>query len=158
MTTLFTICAVVGGTLFVCQFLLTLLGVGGDHDIAIDAGGHDVHIGHDVHHDSSWFFGVLSFRAIVAAVTVFGLAGRAALAAQMSTYLSLLIAGASAFAAMLLIAALMQGLTKLQSEGTIHIEGAVGQPGTVYLKIPGNRAGLGKVTLNLQDRTVEYQA
>jgi hypothetical protein len=52
----------------------------------------------------------------------------------------------------------MRGLIKLQSEGTIHIEGAVGQPGTVYLKIPGNKTGLGKVTLNLQNRTVEYQA
>ena len=34
----------------------------------------------------------------------------------------------------------------------------MGKTGTVYLTIPGNRAGAGKVQLNLQNRTVEYQA
>ena len=46
MTTLFIICAVLGGTILVCQTLLTLLGLAGDsmhldlpHDVGHDAGG-----------------------------------------------------------------------------------------------------------------------
>ncbi|HEV3117654.1 MAG TPA: hypothetical protein VGY58_11405, partial [Gemmataceae bacterium] len=30
--------------------------------------------------------------------------------------------------------------------------------GTVYVAIPGQKTGVGKVTLRLQNRTVEYQA
>ncbi|HKB41952.1 MAG TPA: hypothetical protein VKD72_36330, partial [Gemmataceae bacterium] len=77
-------CAIVGGTLLVCQFLLGLLGLGdhhdaaGDHDIH-DAGSHDAHGGHGDHDaHNSWFVGVLTFRSLVAALTFFGLAGLAA--------------------------------------------------------------------------------
>ena len=35
---------------------------------------------------------------------------------------------------------------------------ATGSTGTVYLAIPGERKGAGKVLLTLQNRTVEYQA
>jgi hypothetical protein len=34
----------------------------------------------------------------------------------------------------------------------------VGKAGAVYLRIPANRSGSGKITLNLQNRTMEYQA
>ncbi|HEV7224595.1 MAG TPA: hypothetical protein VGN42_17935, partial [Pirellulales bacterium] len=30
--------------------------------------------------------------------------------------------------------------------------------GTVYLRVPANKAGVGKVHLNLQNRTMEYEA
>lgn len=45
METVYSICAAVGGTLIVLQFVMTLMGMGGDHDV--DAGGHDFG-GHDV--------------------------------------------------------------------------------------------------------------
>lgn len=43
MFTFFLVCAAVGGTILVCQFVMTLTGFGGDHDLA----GHDV-AGHDL--------------------------------------------------------------------------------------------------------------
>jgi hypothetical protein len=52
----------------------------------------------------------------------------------------------------------MRTLHRLKADGTVRIERAVGQPGTVYLSIPGQKAGMGKVTLRLQNRTVECQA
>jgi hypothetical protein len=166
MQTLYTICALLGGTLLVCQFLLSLLGLGGHHDI----GGHDLHDvgGHDVHHEAdqdaahesaaSWFTGALTFRTLVAALTIFGLAGRAADAAQFAPALSFAVALAAAAATLFLVAWLMQSLYRLKSDGTIRIHRAVGQGGTVYLPIPGSRAGTGKVLLNVQNRTAEYQA
>jgi hypothetical protein len=52
----------------------------------------------------------------------------------------------------------MKALYRLRADGTVRIERAVGRTGTVYLSVPGNKAGLGKVLLNVQNRTVEYQA
>ena len=39
MEKVYLACAVIGGTLVVCQFLATLLGLGGHHDMG---GGHDI--------------------------------------------------------------------------------------------------------------------
>jgi hypothetical protein len=53
---------------------------------------------------------------------------------------------------------LMQGLHKLRSDGTIQIDRALGEQATVYLTIPGENSGCGKIHLNLQNRLVEFQA
>jgi hypothetical protein len=158
METIFLVTAVVGGTLLVCQFLLGLLGVG-HHDL----GGHDLHVdgSHDVAHDAehaSWLVGVFTFRAIVAALTFFGLAGLAARGLGLPPLPSLAVALAAGAGALALVAALMRSLARLRSDGTARVERAVGQTGTVYLSIPAHRAGAGKVTVIVQNRTVEYQA
>jgi hypothetical protein len=159
-------CFLAGATLMVCQFLMSLLGLGDHHDTDAghdfhDAGGHDGHAGahHGGHdHHASWFVGVLTFRTLVAAVTFFGLAGLAASQRNVDAPLSLAIALAAGAAALMLVAFLMRSLHRLKAEGTARIERAVGHVGTVYVPIPGQKAGVGKVTLNLQNRSVEYQA
>jgi hypothetical protein len=159
---LYTGCALLGGTLLACQFLMSLLGIGHHHDI----GGHDFHDaahplgGHDADHDAStsWLVGILTFRTVVAALTFFGLAGRAAVAADLSPESSFGLALAGGASALFLVAWLMRSLYALKAEGTVRIQRAIGQKGTVYLSIPGHRGGAGKVHLNLQNRTVEYQA
>ena len=66
MRHVFLVCAIIGGTLLLCQFLLSLLGIGEHHG---DAGGHDAHLdhGHDHGHGqgSAWLFGMLTFRSLV---------------------------------------------------------------------------------------------
>ena len=47
---------------------------------------------------------------------------------------------------------------RLKAEGTQRIDRAVGRTGTVYLSVPGKNSGAGKVTVKVQNRTVEYQA
>lgn len=166
MYTAYLICFLTGVTLLACQFLLNLLGFGDHHGADghdfHDAGGHDAHAGsHDTqgHSDQhvSWFFSVLTFRSLVAALTFFGLVGLAT-----HEYLeqprSLLVALAAGAGALYMVAFLMRSLHRLRAEGTARIEKSVGKNGTVYLTIPGQKAGAGKVTLNLQNRTVEYQA
>jgi serine/threonine protein kinase len=171
MEILYLTCAIVGGALLLCQFLLGLLGLGHGHDVGgghdgYDTGVHDaVHDshadhGHEAEHEaqSSWFTGVLTFRTVVAGLTFFGLAGRAAVAAQASpseSFLWALVAGA---AVLFGVAWLMRSMYRLKAEGTVRVQRAVGQTGTVYVSIPGGRAGAGKVHLNLQNRTAEYQA
>ena len=103
--------------------------------------------------------GALTFRALVAAVTVFGLAGMAAASTQQfDPRVTLGVALAAAAAALFLIGGLMRMMYQLRSDGTVQLIRAVGKTGTVYLTIPGQKAGLGKVMLNLQNRTMEYQA
>jgi hypothetical protein len=172
MESFYIACAAVGGTLILCQFLLGLLGLGhhelgGDHDMG---GDHDVGADHDTghgegHHEHghggghAWLVGVLTFRTLAAAVTFFGLGGWLAVkqehfAGPQSLLFAIVAGGAALFA----VAWLMRSLSRLQAEGNVHIDRAVGKTGTIYLPVPGNKAGAGKVHLNLQNRTVEYQA
>jgi membrane protein implicated in regulation of membrane protease activity len=179
--TIFLIAAVIGGTVMVCQFVLTLLGLGDDATDIGDGGfsgdlSHAGHFGvsgmgidHDTafshaadmdyqHPDSTWLFGVLSFRTIVAAAAFFGVAGVTALSAGYSQGISLAIAMLVGVAAMYGMFWLMRGISQLTSSGNERIGAALGKQATVYIPIPADAKGLGKVHVTLQNRTVEYQA
>ncbi|MBN2578931.1 MAG: NfeD family protein [Pirellulales bacterium] len=176
MDLLFLICAVGGGTVLVLQFLLMLVGLGGqdmdaDHDFGGDSDVGDLHAGHvdasadaghDAHqiehHGTIGIFKVLSFRAIVAALAFFGLGGMAARSAQCSEIATLAIAVGCAVAAVYLVYWLMKLLYSLNAEGTVHIQQTLGKFGTVYLRIPPSDTGSGKIQINLQNRTMEYLA
>jgi hypothetical protein len=198
MTLVFLFCAVVGGTIMVCQLILSLLGLAGDtlhldvgqdvgHDVGTDIGhdfgadmhadaaGADLHAdGGDLHahlggagvhgghealgHGSTWLFAMISFRTVVAAMAFFGLAGLAAEAAELPTGTQLLVAAAVGLAGMYGMYWMIQLLARLRCEGTVRVENALGRHATVYLRIPGERSGVGKIQLNLQNRTMEYLA
>jgi hypothetical protein len=154
---IFLICAAVGGTLLVCQFLLGLVGLG-HHDFGQD---HAMEHGHDhgTHEDhESWYVGLLTLRALVAALTFFGLGGLIASHQTEEPALSLGFAGLSGLASLFLVGWIMKMLMHLKAEGTLRIDRAVGMTGTVYLSVPGKSSGAGKVTVKVQNRTVEYQA
>jgi len=165
MGDVYVICAIVGGTIFLCQLTLSLLGIGGEHDFS--AGDHD--IGHDFGHGdhggqgehadhNTVFMHMFSLRAIVAFVTFFGLTGMAVNKNEMVPLLAVAISLAGGLAAMFAVGCMMSFLYKLHADGTVRIEQALGKTGTVYLTIPPKMGGPGKVTLNVQDRTMEYLA
>ena len=175
LTTFFLICAVVGGTVLICQFVLTLVGLGGEH-MGMDAG-HDFHgdVGHDVHvggahgaessghdasgsHGSSWLFAVISFRTLVAAATFFGLAGLAAKSAGQGMGVQLLLGGLAGVAAMYGVHWMVRTMGTLGEDGTVRVRQALGMEGTVYIPIPAAKAQAGKIQLKLQNRLVEYEA
>jgi len=169
MATVFLVCAAAGGTILVLQLLLALVGLGGhsfDVDVPHDFSG-DFHVDHpgDVDqaehggsHGATSLFRILSFRAVVAALTFFGLTGLATQSAGAPTPVVLVVAIAAGIVAMFIVYWMMQGLRELRADGTVRIQGAVGQHGNVYLRIPANRSGGGKIQISLQDRTMEYQA
>ena len=172
----FLLCAVVGGTVLICQFVLTLVGLGGDHialgDVAHDFTGdvgHDVHVGgthgaessgHDAqgHHGSSWLFAMISFRTLVAAATFFGLAGLAARSAGQNVGVQLLLAGVAGVAAMYGVHWMVRMMGQLGEDATVRIRHALGKEGTVYIPIPPAKAQAGKIQLKMQNRLVEYEA
>jgi hypothetical protein len=158
METLFLVCVGVGGTLVLLQLLAGALGIGGDH---ADAGHHGFG-GHDAgdhdHGDGNWFLGLLTFRSVCAAVAFFGLGGLTAGYYDLPDSARIAAAALAGFAALYLVASLMKMLYRLRSDGAVRINHAIGRTGTVYLRVPANKTGPGKVTLNLQKRTVELEA
>ena len=100
----------------------------------------------------------MSLRTVVAALAFFGLAGLAARAAECSTATTLLIAAAAGLGALYAVYAMLTAMRSLRAEGTVRIQRALGAEANVYLRIPARRQGAGKIQVNLQDRTMEYQA
>lgn len=164
METLFLICAVVGGTVFLTQFVMALVGLGGDSLEFVDdipdemAGDIGDAQGSVLDHGSTWLFGVISFRTVVAAMTFFGFAGMACTTAQLTAPTTVLISLMAGVSAMFIVHWLMQLLYRLGHDGTVNIQRAVGLRGIVYLPIPAENEGAGKIQLKLQNRIVEYQA
>lgn len=176
LETIFLIAAVVGGTVMLCQFVMTLMGAGddgadggvnagdafdGDFDAGDFDGGDSLDSSHHAaghHQDANWLFKAISLRTLVAAFAFFGVAGMAATSAGAPPAGSVAVAIAAGLAAMYGVYWLMQSIGKLASSGNERIENALGCRATVYVRIPAARKGAGKVTLTLQNRTVEYQA
>jgi hypothetical protein len=152
MTTFFLVCAALGGGVLIVQLLLGLLGV-------IDAGA-DADVGHDhggvlaVHEGLDLF----SVRALSAGLAFFGLGGLIGLTTPLGWIAAIPLALIGGVAAMVGTAVAMRWMRGFEDDGTVSIHGAVGATGTVYLSIPGDRQGAGKVMLTLQNRIVEYQA
>jgi hypothetical protein len=152
--TLYLVCAIVGGGLLVVQFLLMIFGMD-DHadadvsDFELDEAG----VGGNI------FFGYLSIKAVVAFLTFFGLGGLLAETIDgIGSLAGVGIACALGIAAFYVVAFIMVSLKRLDASGNVDIEKAVGHTATVYLKIPANKSGAGKVTVSLQDRSVEVRA
>ena len=53
---------------------------------------------------------------------------------------------------------LMQSLYRLRHDGTAQIHRTIGERGTVYVPIPPNHEGLGKIQIRTQGRIMEYAA
>jgi len=170
MDMIFQACAIVGGTLIVCQFLLTLFGMGGDHDADHGGGGHDVgahdagaHDGgaHDhghTDHGSSWFFGMLTLRTVSAFAAFFGLTGWSAREAGLEDLPTVLLAIGAGLVAFFIVGWLMRFMHRLNVDGTVRINQAIGCRGSVYLSVPAAKSGLGKVHVHVLNRSMEFQA
>jgi len=157
LSDVYRICALVGGTVLVVQTLLMVFGGLGDHDLGHgegDLSGHDVGHVHGGLAELKW----LSLKTIVSALTFFGLAGLASQSSGLTPFAGLLIAVVAGGAAIFLVAFLMASLSRFQSKGNLDIKNAVGHTARVYLRIPADRTGPGKVTVDVQGRSVELEA
>lgn len=174
MSTVFLVCGILGSTVIVLQFVLMLIGIGHDDgglgEYELDSGGHDGghdgeimdsaedhHLGHS-QSVTNWLFGMLSFRSLMTFCAFFGLIGMAGHSAELTTLQTVVIAGAVGVGAVFLMQQIYKVTSRLRADGTVRIDHAVGLPGTVYLGIPGEGRGWGKIHLMLQNRTMEYEA
>jgi membrane protein implicated in regulation of membrane protease activity len=156
--------AVFGGTMLICQFVLTLLGLSGEHgsmeladDVPDSSDAHFADLPIESHH-STTLFGLISFRTLVAAATFFGLGGLAAERGGFPIPLQLLVALACGAGAMLLVHYLMSTFYGLGQSGTLQVSNAIGKTATVYIPIPSSHTGQGKVQVEIQGRIEELAA
>jgi len=155
--------ALIGCTLLLIQVILQVIGLGGDADM--DAGAADVDVdadldGSDPAHGTAGnlFFGILSFKALVAFTGIFGLTGLSLADSDYSSFQRAAMSIVAGLVAMVVVGMLMRMLYNLGSSGSLVLRNALGHQAKVYLRIPGEGDGRGKVTIELQGRTVELDA
>ncbi len=152
---IFLFCAILGGMAFLARMVMMFIGMG-DHDAGVDA--HDIGDHGDAGHgDSDASFKLLSFQGLTAFFMMFGLVGLAShMQSGLAAAVSILAASIAGIFSMYLIARMFAMMTRLQSTGTMDINQAIGEEGTVYLTIPPD--GTGKVTVPVQNRLQEFEA
>lgn len=159
METVYLACAALGGTVLVVQTVLLVFG-GGDHDadvVPVDTADIGASNSGEVHGQDSGF-GLFSVRTVAAFLTFFGLGGWAGLNAGWAPGATIAAAFAAGLAMLFAVAWLFHAQKRLASQGNVEPAGAVGKTARVYLRIPENNSGKGKVTVLLQGRTVELNA
>ena len=131
--------------IFIILLILTVFG--GDMDTDVDV---DTDIDGDIADGDSIPFQFLSLKNIVAFFTVFGWSGIGFINSGIAPWLVILLSIICGLLMMAAMATLFYFMSRLAESGTLKMQNAVGKLGEVYLIIPANRKGLGKVKLNVQ--------
>jgi len=149
--------AVPATVVFTIQSLLTFMGIVGDH-VDIDTHSNDFHsTDHNVDHA---YFPIFTIRNLVVFLMMFGwtsitmyktFPGHNILIIVVSFFAGLIL--------MILTALMFLGISKLTSNGIEAIDDTIiNSEAKVYLKIPGNKNGQGKITVVVKGRNIERQA
>lgn len=172
LTRFFYLFAIPSTIVLFIQSILTLIGFGlGDNDLDFGDGDTDIDIDldGDIDFDSNVVdelenfsagadFRLVTFRGIIAFATMFGWMGAALSTSDLHITLTMLLAIIAGLFGMLIVALLFYGISKLQQSGNINYRNAIGSEASVYIPIPANKEGKGKVQLLLQDSYLEVDA
>lgn len=147
---IFLSCAIGGGAIFALRLLLMFFGGSVDHADLAET--HDVGSG-----DADHGFRALSLQGVTAFLLMFGLTGFVMLR-NFGLHPGWAIGGGTAAGAVMvfLVGCVFRSFLKLQASGTLNLQNAVGQEGTVYLRIPVG--GTGKVQVPVQGRLLTLDA
>ncbi len=103
-------------------------------------------------------FHIFTLRTVMAFFVSFGWMGVSLAGGTLPPWAQMLISISFGLIMMALVAFLMWGVLRLQSDGTANNRNALGSSGTVYLTVPAGRIGHGKVNVMLQGALVERDA
>ncbi len=151
------IIAIVFTLLFIALYGLSLLGI--DSDSAADTD-LNVDLDHEVSHDFSVDkeFSAFSIRSIIAFFTFFGWTGVYFLSSgyrlPLATGLSFLAGGA----AMVVVAYMIFKFAQMEKSGTVNVLDALENTGEVYLSIPPELEGRGKIHIVVDGALHEFEA
>lgn len=133
----FMACAIIGGVVFLVRMVLMFIGAGGEGDL----GGFSGPDAADTDQASDESFRFLSIQSMSSFFLMFGLVGLTILRNGGAVWLAFTGAIGSGGITVWLVSLLFKGMRRLQSDGTLRINNAIGQEGTVYLTIPANGSG-----------------
>lgn len=134
-----------------------------DFDVSVDgdfsADGNMDLSNHDISNPSDIAdFRLLSVQSVIAFLCIFGWSGITAIANGMPEWAALVLAAVLGFAAMLLVAKIIQWSSKLAQNGTFNVKNLLGESGTVYIPIPPKGNGSGKINVSCGERFLEFDA
>lgn len=141
--------------IFIIQSIMTFIGANADMDFDADASGADLDSGAE----PGTGLGLLTFRNLVNFCLGFGWTAVLLKEQIASVPLLLTIAMLVGIALVALIMMMFKWVGGMQQSGNIDVwKQAVGCTGRVYLTIPANREGAGKVQININNSVREYEA
>ncbi len=147
--------SLVFSVLFLIQFVVSLIGLDFDTDTDVDV--HtDIDTHGEYHLDPS--FTLLSVRSIIAFFTFFGWTGVLVLNAGGGIWAAIGFSSLAGLAAMFIVGYIIYMFTKLTEEGNVNLSKALYSTGEVYLSIPANKNGQGKVHIKVQGALKEVDA
>lgn len=135
--------------IFLIMMVLTF--VGGDTDPGLET---DV----EIEADAGVGFQFISVKSLLGFFTVFSWAGLSCIDAGYTTGTTITISALAGLAMMAAVATMFYFMTKLQDSGTLDMRNAIDGIGEVYLRIPGERGGMGKVQIKIQGSLRELEA
>lgn len=103
-------------------------------------------------------FRLLTLQTVVAFLTVFSWSAIVSISTGAPALRSIVIGLALGVAAMFLVAKLVQASRRLVENGTVNLKNAIGESGKVYLPIPPESRGEGKIMLQVQGQLAEFSA
>lgn len=130
---------------------------GGDEfdfeDIETEVDGEDG----DFEEDSSGLH-LLTIRNFIIFFAVFGWAGISGVHFGFGKVITLLFTTSFAFITILIVASIFYNVTKLAESGTLKLKNAINRTGDVYIQIPPNQSGIGKVNISFGSSVRELDA
>lgn len=145
LNTIYLICAIGGGTVLLLRLVMMIIGL--DHGDTPDSGVDLDHDGSVDAPDGNVGMKLLSLQSIAGFFTMFGLVGLGLLQVKAGPIWSLLGALAAGLITAWVTAMIFYQMRRLQSEGTMVIQDAIGQIGSVYLTIPEQGTGVVSVAV-----------
>lgn len=154
---IFALIAIPSTLVLVVQTVLLLIGIGGLAD-GVDLDGDGLPDTPGLEGDGDDGLALFSLRGIMSLAAVAGWSGLVMHEAEIPLGLTVFLAAAFGFLAMVGIAFIMKLAGKLQQNGNLDIGYAIGKVGTVYIPVPPKMTGSGKINLTIQERFVEVDA
>lgn len=146
----FWVCAIVGTVIFAIQMVLTLIGMDSS-DIDVDFDGADTM---DLGNGLSLF----SIKNFINFIVGFGWAGISFNEAIENDILLISVAFLVGIAFVIMFFFIKKQTNKLEHNGAFDIKDCVGKQVSVYLRIPANRSGKGKIQVSLNGSVLEFEA
>lgn len=101
---------------------------------------------------------LFTLQGIMTFLCVFGWAGVICTSLGLHVAISIVIALVFGFLSMLGVAKVLQLTKKLTQDGSLDVRRLLGEKGRVYIPIPANESGEGKVTVSAGERFIELSA
>lgn len=146
----FWVCAMISSFFFVIQLLLTLIGMDSS-DVCVDFDGPDTM-------DFGGGVSLFTVRAFVNFLLGFGWGGLSICQLTRNVLVIVLVALATGVLFVWVIRLLYKNVRHLEYNAAFNIDECVGKTATVYLRIPANNVGVGKVQISVRGSVHELDA